>query len=536
MTQGYDYEVSGIFLDILSSTRDGIAFLDENYRYVVVNDAYEKMSGVSREAIIGLTVADYLGRETFEKFVKERFDRCLQGEAVTYQEWFDYPESGQRYMEVSYVPCRDREKRIIGVIANSRDITDRHYLADEQRVTLRLLQVLHEHADMQTLASKAVELIQEWSGCEAVGIRVERSGAVPYYETKGFPADFISTANRRGSSMHGDEIRSGQNGYAELECLCGQFTSACLGPDLPDSSENGSFWINNISDRPVSLQRACKKEGYRVIALIPLRDGNKSRGLLQMNDRRKTVFSPRDIAVLERLASYLALGFSQRVNRQILKENEQKYKGLVNNLPGTTYQFLLSASGEQRFTFIGGECEELFGLSAAEITADSSKVFAAVPPDDASRVQESIARSAETFCRYDVEHRIQHKEGRMQWIRAISTPRRLADGETVWDGIAINITQRKKAENELLQLNRDFQIREQTAKLFLTAPAERVFNDLLDVLLERFGAVFGYIGYINSNGDLVCPSMSREVWQKCRIPEKSIVFPRQKWGGIWGES
>jgi DNA-binding CsgD family transcriptional regulator len=30
--------------------------------------------------------------------------------------------------------------------------------------------------------------------------------------------------------------------------------------------------------------------------------------------------------------------------------------------------------------------------------------------------------------------------------------------------------------------------------------------------------------------------MSREVWQKCRIPEKSIVFPRQKWGGIWGES
>ena len=56
----------GIYRDIVSSTPDGIAFLDENYRYVIVNDAYELFSGVSREKLIGLTVAEYLGDETFD--------------------------------------------------------------------------------------------------------------------------------------------------------------------------------------------------------------------------------------------------------------------------------------------------------------------------------------------------------------------------------------------------------------------------------------------------------------------------------------
>jgi signal transduction histidine kinase len=30
--------------------------------------------------------------------------------------------------------------------------------------------------------------------------------------------------------------------------------------------------------------------------------------------------------------------------------------------------------------------------------------------------------------------------------------------------------------------------------------------------------------------------MTREVWDKCQIPDKSVVFPRECWGGIWGRT
>ncbi len=545
MVQNPEYEEIEIYRNIISSTSDGIAFLDRHYRYVVVNETYERFSGISRDRLIGLTVSEYLGRETFEQVVKEQFDRCLRGEAITYQAWFEFPQLGKRYMDVSYSPYRDKKKRIQGVIANTRDITAWHDSAAEQRITFRLLEALHEHKDIRALARKAVELIRDWSGCEAVGIRLQQGEDFPYYETRGFPASFIARESRLCGVDDQGELRRAQNGNAELDCLCGHVIRGRMIPDLSFFTEKGSFWTNSTTELLNSLQSGqkcsnlrghCHREGYESVALIPLQDSNTTIGLLQINDRRRDRFDTNSIAVYERLASLLTPGFLERNTALLLKEKEQQYKALIDNLPGTAYQFKLTAAGKQSFTFIGGGCEELFGLSAAEIMADPAALFALLPAEDAILVQEEIALSAKTLDRYDVEHRIQARNREEQWVRTISTPRKLPTGEILWDGIAINITSRKNTEQKLLQSYRDIEIRVRVARLFLTAPAETLFNQVLEILLERFDAAFGYIGYVDVNGDLVCPSMSREVWQECRVPEKSIVFPRQQWGGMWGES
>ncbi len=51
-----------IFQNIVSSTQDGIAYVDRNYRYKIVNDTYERFSGRSRKTLIGQTVTELLGR------------------------------------------------------------------------------------------------------------------------------------------------------------------------------------------------------------------------------------------------------------------------------------------------------------------------------------------------------------------------------------------------------------------------------------------------------------------------------------------
>ncbi len=113
-----------IYQNIISSTTDGIAFLDKNYRYIIVNDSYEKFSGVKRENFIGKTVAEYLGRDVFEQAVKPNFDRCLKGEIINFQEWFDYPTLGKKFIDISYYPYKDAQNDIVGVVANTRDITE----------------------------------------------------------------------------------------------------------------------------------------------------------------------------------------------------------------------------------------------------------------------------------------------------------------------------------------------------------------------------------------------------------------------------
>jgi signal transduction histidine kinase len=57
-----------------------------------------------------------------------------------------------------------------------------------------------------------------------------------------------------------------------------------------------------------------------------------------------------------------------------------------------------------------------------------------------------------------------------------------------------------------------------------------MYADVLGVVLEALGSKHGVFGYIDENGDLVVPSMTRTVWDKCTVKEKNIVFPRENWG------
>ena len=77
-------------------------------------------------------------------------------------------------------------------------------------------------------------------------------------------------------------------------------------------------------------------------------------------------------------------------------------------------------------------------------------------------------------------------------------------------------------------------VRERLTNILLVTPEERMYADVLDLLLRVFESEFGYFGYISKEGDLVCPSMTRHIFPVCQVADKDIVFRREIWGGLWG--
>ncbi|MBS3772640.1 MAG: PAS domain S-box protein [Candidatus Thermoplasmatota archaeon] len=111
------------------------------------------------------------------------------------------------------------------------------------------------------------------------------------------------------------------------------------------------------------------------------------------------------------------------------------------------------------------------------------------------------------------------------------------DGEvTRLLAIGRDITERRMAEEKLDRSQWELSILNRVATIFLRKSAEDMYADVLDVVREAMDSRYGYFGYINQDGDLVCPSMTRDVWEKCEVPDRDIVFPRDSWGGLWGES
>jgi PAS domain S-box-containing protein len=86
---------------------------------------------------------------------------------------------------------------------------------------------------------------------------------------------------------------------------------------------------------------------------------------------------------------------------------------------------------------------------------------------------------------------------------------------------------------------RVLELKNKISKIFLTVPNEDLYHELLTTIREEFESQFGYFGYIDLNGDLVCPSMTKDIWDRCQVHQKDFVFPREKWekkDTIWGRS
>ncbi len=109
---------------IVSAVHDPMSYIDSNYTYRTVNDAYTEIFKRNREEIIGHSVAEMFGTEIFEKQMKGHLDRCLTGEEVHYLDWLDFPDGKRRCMHIGYYPFFENDESVSGVVVNARDMTN----------------------------------------------------------------------------------------------------------------------------------------------------------------------------------------------------------------------------------------------------------------------------------------------------------------------------------------------------------------------------------------------------------------------------
>ncbi len=216
---------------------------------------------------------------------------------------------------------------------------------------------------------------QQQSGCEAVGVRLHEGGDYPYYEAKGFPKEFVLMENSLCARDKAGRLISDETGNPVIECMCGNVIRGRFDPSKPFFTANGSFWTNNTTellrstteaDRQSRTRNRCNGEGYESVALVPLRLGEQRLGLLQLNDRRKGVFSAETIASWERLADYLAVALAKFRTEEALQSSEHRYRSLFDNmLEGFAYCRMLYVDNRPHdfiYLAVNGAFESLTGL------------------------------------------------------------------------------------------------------------------------------------------------------------------------------
>jgi PAS domain S-box-containing protein len=184
-----------------------------------------------------------------------------------------------------------------------------------------------------------------------------------------------------------------------------------------------------------------------------------------------------------------------------LQEQQRLLREIGANLPGIIYQFLLNTDGSKTFPYISDGCERLLGVPASRFHKNPDAICDLVVPEDREMYRRAIAESIRTLGNFELQFRISDPRGEEHYLEAKSTPHALADGSTVWTGVAVDIT----------ELNQKTKLIDAMAKFPFQNP-----NPVLRIARD------GTVLYANPASELLLNSWHCQPGQKLPAPWKDM--------------
>ncbi len=205
-----------------------------------------------------------------------------------------------------------------------------------------------------------------------------------------------------------------------------------------------SYLYADVSDS-LQLLELFKKNGFSDSQQICLKKANGSYFWVRMSMR--SINFNGEAAILS--AFY---DITDRVETEsALRQSEARFQKMAANVPGMIYQYLLRPDGSNDFLYVSPGCREIYELEPEKLKKNSAFMWSAVHPDDLQPLSESIAISAKTLQPWIYEGRIVTRSGKLKWISGLARPELQPNGDILWEGVTIDISDRKLAEIALGQ-------------------------------------------------------------------------------------
>jgi PAS domain S-box-containing protein len=181
--------------------------------------------------------------------------------------------------------------------------------------------------------------------------------------------------------------------------------------------------------------------------------------------------------------------YAQQLERSLekLRASEARFQRLADNVPGAIYQLHVTADGSSSASYVSSGCYNLYGVTAEEIMAGVQDFRAMEHPDDVAAIDRAMHDATQRLAPFIHEWRIITSAGHTKWVQGISRPDRQADGSIFWDGVLIDISDRKAAEEALRVSEKNLRtIFDHSNNAILLQDVDATLLDVNDRMLEMY--------------------------------------------------
>ena len=475
-------EIRAQYAAIVESSDDAIIAKGLDGVISAWNASAERMFGYTAHEAIGQPITMIIPLDLYDE-ERDILRRLRGGERIEHYETVRVTKTGERiHVSLTISPLRDGAGTIAGCSKIARDITK----AKEAEAALRQSEhrLAREVAAAKALQSISTRLISESTldslYAQILGAAMELM-ASDAASVQILSADRTSLRLLAWRNFHPDSAAFWQGVSVGAGSTCSKALRDNARVVVPDIE--ACEFMDGTQD-----QRECRRSGIRAVQSTPLQS-RSGRPLGMLSTHWRTPHNPVDEDF--RLFDVLARQASDLIERSLageeaLRQSEERFRLIANTAPVMIWM----SGAEKEVTYLNQVCVDYTGRPLE--TTLGQRQLDLLHPDDTERCRDVYGKAFEQREPFQMEHRLRRHDGEYRWVVTAGVPRYNGESFVGYIGTAVDITERKQAEEALSAVSQ---------KLIEAHEEEcaRIARELHDDINQRMALVSVRLGYLKQS-------------------------------------
>ncbi len=107
---------------LLDSSDSMISIINDEMRYVTVNEPFCRSFNMHKEDLVGKSPSELWGENTYREKIRSNIERSLSGETIKYRAFFDISGSSGKYYDVIYKPFKSPGTNLSYAIIETKNV------------------------------------------------------------------------------------------------------------------------------------------------------------------------------------------------------------------------------------------------------------------------------------------------------------------------------------------------------------------------------------------------------------------------------
>ena len=417
---------------LINATPDTICFKDGLGHWLIANQAHLEL--------FGLADIDYQGKTDSElaEYAKPYYRKALltsevsdeqtwkTAKATQVEEKFVDPDGNTRIFKIVKIPLYEQDGSRKGLLTIGRDVTEERRKEQQIRAHLQQTQHLQQVIEKLNLAKGINEILK----IAGEGLRK------------------LLKADRYAILFYNDR---NQLEFVDWYRLSKAYRKAVEGhtPWNQDDFTAQPIAVNDVANSKhleADLQQIIADEGIRSLLFVPLKGTGQLLGKFMLYYNTPHNFTDDEIQLAMVIAQNLAAVITRHRALEQSQQAEARYRSIINNAAEAIYQ----VAEDGKFLMVNPAMVKMFGYPDADYMRKHVNAYEIYwDVEERKRLNELIAKFGIIS---NTEVKLKRKDGTPIWVMINDRAVRDADGNLLYfEGMLLDITERKKAEQKLLE-------------------------------------------------------------------------------------